>query len=380
MNCEQVGEYISALCDGERIPRAAAEHIGVCETCRKQLNEYAAMGSELRRLASLDEAVPVAQVDWKLEAVKNIGWWQKGLTTMKIPKLAFGVMLIAIIALSSGLVMVRARAGAATGRFLELKYKIAPSGLVHSGRVDICIMRADGSQKDNHCDFVDHGREGLLLMNTRLTGKVGESAQLRIRAKYVPGDGDAEVDYTEALFKDIPEKVLSLEPSEKQEFEVAGLGKIEVEGEYLDHIPPLVYRPEETLDPNPKEFRIVAPVLVRDNQVIANADGSSIDTGAPDATLMLYIPGEGRYLISLIPFEGAVEGNVHLGQITFSLGGRDYLLLTSMPITVSEHVWVKHEPGFKPSEHMVRQSEARDDQVTFLVRSLRKLEQEKIEH
>jgi len=285
---------------------------------------------------------------------------------------------MAIIALSGGLVLVRA--GVAGGRFLELKYKLAPSGLAHSGRVDICIIRVDGSQKGNTCDFVDHGREGLLLMNTRLTGNFGDRAQLRIRAKYVSGDGDAEVNYSEALFKDVPEKVLSLEPSEKQEFEVAGLGKIEVEGEYLDHIPPLVYRPQETLDPDPKEFRIVAPVLVRDNQLIANADGSSIDTGDSDATLMFYAPGEGRYLVSLVRFESAVEGSVHLGKITFSLEGNDYLLLTSMPITVSEHVWVKHEPGFKPSEHMTRQSEARDDRPMFLVRSLKKLEQERIEH
>lgn len=379
MNCKEVGEYISALCDGERIPRDAAEHLGGCESCRAQLNEYAAMGPELRRLASLEEAAVAAPLDWT-RTVSKAGWWQKGLTTMRIPKLAFGVMLIAIIALSSGLVMVRARAGAAAGRFLELKYKIAPSGLAHSGRVDICIMRVDGTQKGNTCDFVDHGREGLLLMNTRLTGKVGESAQLRIRAKYVPGDGDAEVDYNEALFKDIPEKALSLEPGEKRDVEVAGLGRIEVEGEYLDHIPPLVYRPQETLDPDPKEFRIVAPVLVRDNQVIANADGSSIDTGASDATLMLYVPGEGRYLVSLVPFEGAVEGSVHLGKITFSLQGHDYLLLTSMPITVSEHVWVKHEPDFKVSEHMVRQSDARDDRTMYIVRSLRKLQQERIEH
>ena len=379
MNCKEVGEYISALCDGERIPRDAAEHLGGCESCRAQLNEYAAMGPELRRLASLEEAAVAAPRDGT-RTVNKAGWWQKGLTTMRIPKLAFGVMLIAIIALSSGLVMVRARAGAAAGRFLELKYKIAPSGLAHSGRVDICIMRVDGTQKGNTCDFVDHGREGLLLMNTRLTGKVGESAQLRIRAKYVPGDGDAEVDYNEALFKDIPEKALSLEPGEKRDVEVAGLGRIEVEGEYLDHIPPLVYRPQETLDPDPKEFRIVAPVLVRDNQVIANADGSSIDTGASDATLMLYVPGEGRYLVSLVPFEGAVEGSVHLGKITFSLQGHDYLLLTSMPITVSEHVWVKHEPDFKVSEHMVRQSDARDDRTMYIVRSLRKLQQERIEH
>lgn len=380
MNCEQVGEYISALCDGERIPRDAAVHIGGCDSCREQLNEYAAIGSELRRLASLDDAVSLAHVDWKLEPVSESGWWQKGLTTMRIPKLAFGVMLIAIIGLSTGLVMIRARAGAAAGRFLELKYKIGPSGLARSGRVDICVMRADGSQKGNTCDFVDHGREGLLLMNTRLTGKVGESEQLRIRAKYVPGDGDAEVNYGEALFKDIPESLLPVEPGEKHEIQVAGLGTMEVEEEYLDHIPPLVYRPQETLDPNPKEFRVVAPVLVRDKQVIANADGSSIETGASDATLMLYVPGEGRYLVSLVPFESAAEGSVHLGKIEFSLEGHDYLLLTSMPITVSEHVWVKHEPSFKPSEHMTRPSDARDDRVMFLVRNLRKLQQEKIEH
>lgn len=376
MNCEQVGEYISALCDGEKIPRDAAEHIGGCQTCREQLNEYAAIGSELRRLASLDEAVSVAQVDWKLEPVSETGWWQKGLTTMRIPKLAFGVMLIAIIALSSGLVMVRARAGAATARFLELEYKLPPTGTPH-----ICVMRADGSQKDNLCNFASHGREGLFLMNTRVIANSGNRAQLGIRAKYIPGAGEAEVNYTEALFKDIPEKVLSIEPGDKQEIQVAGLGAVEVEGKYLDHIPPLVYLPQETLDPNPKEFRIVAPVLVRDNEVIVNGGvGSSIDSGSPDATLMLYAPGEGRYLVSVIPFDGAVEGKVHLGQITFSLEGHEYLLLTSMPITISEHVWVKHEASFKPSEHMTRQSDARDDQVMFLVRSLRKLEQEKIEH
>jgi len=126
---------------------------------------------------------------------------------------------------------------------------------------------------------------------------------------------------------------------------------------------------------------VVAPVLLRDNEVIVNGGiGSSIDTGDPDATLMLYRPGEGRYLVSLVPFEGAIEGDVHLGQITFSLEPHDYLLLTSMPITVAEHVWIKHEPDFKPSERMVRGSDARDDRANFLVRSLKTLEQERIPH
>ena len=94
---------------------------------------------------------------------------------------------------------------------------------------------------------------------------------------------------------------------------------------------------------------------------------------------MFYVPGEERYLISLVPFEGAVEDGVRLGTITFSLEGHDYLLLTSMPITVSEHVWVKRERDFKPSERMVRASEARDDRPMFLVRSLKSLEEQRIQ-
>ncbi len=376
MNCELVEEYISALCDGQRIPHVAAQHIGTCQRCQSELSEYATIGVELRRLASMDEAVSAARVEWKQETVKKTDWWHKGLGTMKISRLAFGAMLIAIVALSSGLVMVRARAGATTARFLELEYKLPPTGTPH-----ICVMRADGSQKDNLCNFVSHGKEGLFLMNTRVIANSGDRGQLGIRAKYIPGAGEAEVNYTEALFKDIPERVLSIEPGEQQEIQIAGLGTVEVEEKYLDHIPPLVYLPQETLDPNPKEFRIVAPVLVRDNEVIVNGGiGSSIDTRSVDATLMFYAPGEGRYLVSVIPFEGAVEGTVHLGQITFSLEGHNYLLLTSMPITVSEHVWVKHEPDFRPSERMARTSDARDDRPMFLVRSLRKLEEQRIQH
>jgi hypothetical protein len=376
VNCESAEEYISALCDGKRIPPILAEHIGLCQGCQSELRDYATMGAELRRLASMDEAPPTALVHWKQEPERQTAWWRKGLTTMRVPKLAFVAMLIAIAALSSSLVIVRARAGAATARFLELEYKFSPAGSPH-----ICVMRADGDAKDNLCNFTSHLREGLFLMNTHVNAHSGDQAQLRIRAKYIPGARNTEVSYTEALFKDIPEEVLSIEPGYKQEIQVAGFGAVEVEGRYLDHIPPLVYLPQETLDPSPKELRIVAPVLVRDGRVIVNAGiGSSIDTGSPDATLMLYAPGEGRYLVSIIPFDGAVEGTVHLGQIAFSLEGHEYLLLTSTPITIAEHVWVKHERDFKPSERMVRSSDARDERPMFLVRSLRKLEEPRIEH
>lgn len=369
MNCDQVEEYVSALCDGEKIPSVAAEHIGTCSRCGSELQDYASIGAELRRLGSLNERVPCPPRERGQVGSEYLAWWQRGLTTMRIPKLAFAAMLLLIISLSSGLVLVRAKAGAMANRFLELKYKLPTTGTP-----DVCVMSTNGNQKDNLCNFVYHGREGLFLMYTRLISTAGDHAELAIRAKYIPGAGDTQVNYSEDLFRDIREQVLSLEPGETRGLEVANLGTVEFQGNYLDHLPALVYRPQEKLDPTPNEFRVVDPVFVRDDRVIAKVDGSSLDDGSSDATLMLYVPGEGRYLLSITPFEGAVVGEVHLGQIRFSLDGHAYLLLTSMPITRSPQLWVKHEPDFKPSERMVNASDARDDRPMFLVRSLNTLE------
>jgi len=74
-----------------------------------------------------------------------------------------------------------------------------------------------------------------------------------------------------------------------------------------------------------------------------------------------------------VPFEGAVEGKVELGQIKFSLEGQNYVLLTAMPTTRSEHVWVTHEPQYKLSQHMQGASDNRD---MFMVRSLSRLLEE----
>ncbi len=53
MKCEDAAEFFSALCNGQQIPREAAEHIGTCETCGGRLHGYLEMGMELRRVASL---------------------------------------------------------------------------------------------------------------------------------------------------------------------------------------------------------------------------------------------------------------------------------------------------------------------------------------
>jgi len=119
-------------------------------------------------------------------------------------------------------------------------------------------------------------------------------------------------------------------------------------------------------------------VLVRGKEVVFNGAGSwSIGSGDDDLAVMIYLPSDGRYLISTAPFTGAVEASVGLGQIKFNLQGRDYLLLTAMPTTRSEHVWVTHEPRYRLSQHMKGEP---DDREMFLVRSLKTLLAEQMTH
>jgi len=280
-------------------------------------------------------------------------------------------MLGTILLLSGGLVLVRARTGTA-GPALVLTYKVPPDG-----RVGRCTMVTGGNRRINRCNESMGRPGGVLTMNIRYVGKEGERIALGVKARFEAqaralGMSDADT------LEDVPEETIWIEPGNKQKISVPGLGQIEVTGEYLDHIPALLFRPDEPLDPQKNEFRIVSPVLIRGKEVVFNLGRSdSTDSGDPEATLMIYFPGEGRYLISTVPFEGSVAGNVELGQIKFNLEGQDYLLLTAMPTTRSEHVWVAHQPRYRLSEHM---QGASDSQAMFMVRSLGKLLQDQIHH
>src|SRR5215467_13050581 len=109
MRCEDAAELVSALWDGEKIPRDAAQHVGVCPRCQARLNAYSIMGAELRRIASLQEEAEPEPGSWELVARVRLNWWQKGSGTITIPRFAFALMLGLILLLSSGLVLVRAR-------------------------------------------------------------------------------------------------------------------------------------------------------------------------------------------------------------------------------------------------------------------------------
>lgn len=257
MKCNEAGEFVSRLCDGQVIPPEAAEHVGACGECRTRLDEYLRMGAELRRVASLEQPGMVKGSFWKSKAKVQRVWWRRG-ATMRIPRFAFVSMLSVILLLSGGLVL----------------------------------------------------------------------------------------------------------------------------GQYLNHQPVRwgwgTTPATEAMAPK-DEFAVVDPVLIRGKQVVCDlsSNGFSIDDGDADATLMIYYPGEGRYLISRVPFSGAVEGSAKMGQVRFALDGENYLLLSGMPIISSDHVWVSHDPQYKLSEHL---EGASDDQPWFHVRSLKMFLQPELGH
>jgi len=342
MKCEDAAEFVSALYDGERIPREAAEHLGACKVCQESMSAYATLGAEMRRVASLEESATKAN-SWEKQESTQSSWWRKSRETMRIPRFAFALMLAAIFLLSGGLALVRARPGKG-GSVLWLVTKLPDGTTFH------CPLDTDGDPGSDRCGhYVTVSHVALLSVNIRFLRREGERVALGVQTRYENPfphfRGPAE-----DRLKDVPEETVWIEPEARQEFPVAGLGPIEMTGVFMDHKPPLFFTPEDTVDPQPQEFRIVSPVLIRGKEVVFNFAGASSTGTSTEANVEIYWPGEGRYMISVTPFQGAVEARVNVSQIDFSLEGQEYTLLTGVPITRLEHVWIKHEAAYRPSE------------------------------
>jgi predicted anti-sigma-YlaC factor YlaD len=354
MKCEEAAEFVSALYDGERIPREAAEHLGACDDCRGRLNAYAGMAAELRRIASLDITVNKAG-SWQKQEQTRSSWWHKITETMRIPRFAFALMLVAIFLLSGGLVLVRARPGSG-GSVLWLVGKLPDGKTFH------CPLATDGEPGSDACsNFGSVHHVGMLSVGVRFLRREGDRIALGVKTRYENPPPQFTGPSDERL-NDVPEETVWVEPGAKQDVAVAGTDPIEMTGKFLDHKPPWFFTPEDTVDPQAQEFRIVSPVLIRDKEVVFNFAGASSTGVGPEANVVIYWPGEGRYLISSAPFKGAVQGTVDVSQVLFTLEGQAYTLLTGVPITRSEHVWIKREPEYRPSQR----TPDRDDSNGFM--------------
>jgi hypothetical protein len=337
MTCEEAVQFVSALCDREIIPPAAAEHIGVCAACHERLQEYIEMGAELRRVASL-QAVEETEVKlWEQVPRITSKWWGKGWETMRIPRFAFAILLVAAVVLGSSLVMVKARAHT-QGPVLMLTAKSA------TGHTVRCALSLKDEKADS-CGSVRVVNGGAELFGFRVISDQGDRIEIGVRARFLPGNPGSG-SFSSAQIDGFPETTYWLQVGEKLEAKVEGSDPMTITGELLDHMPTsLSVGGDEQLEPNPTEVRFVAPVFVRGKEVVADFEGMTVKSIEKDHGIVLHVPHDGRYLVSLSPLEGAVEGQIKESRVTFELNGQPYEFLTGAPIARGSRIWILHLPN-----------------------------------
>ena len=340
MICTEAAEFVSALCDGEIIPHAAAEHIGTCPRCQAQLRDYLAMGVELRRTASLEQRAAVPARAWVRPQNPLTAFLQKGWGTMRIPRLAFAAMIAGIVALACTLAVVKVGANS-TGTIVLLN-AFGPDGTLWP-----CPLSTQESKPA--CDWYGKMGSHNLAYRVRLLSRDGNRVQLAIRTRTY-SKGDDLSSFTQDADPATTIKEVWFVPGEQSKIDVTDIGTLTLTGEWMDHMPILIDPRGPDLSPGPGEIRIVSALLLKDKTVagdLAGLSGAINPTDNPDQALGIYMPGEGRFLLSQLPISGAVEAYVGLGRISFEEDGHAWEFVAGAPVSRADRIWVLHQPDFK---------------------------------
>jgi len=345
MNCDHAAEFVSALCDGETIPSAAAEHIGSCGECQKRLREYIEMGVELRRLASIDVVVSGPAPEWKREPRTVANYWRKGWETMRIPRFAFALLVGAILVLGSSLAIIKVRARS-EGSVALLAIDFG------SGKPSGCLLAIDDKKADS-CGGIHPAGTTQVGYRIDLQGHDGNRLQLAIRAKTHTPTNTPVDRFTTGDLEDAPQQQVWFEPGETTQIEITPGITMSLTGQWTDHIPSFAAQGDShDLDPGPNELRMLGPLLLQGKTVAGDMSGSIAWVDKPDRAVDVYMPTAGRFLVSLMAAKGAVSAKVHMNRISFTLDGKDYVFVTGAPVSRGERVWVLRDANFKPDDQL----------------------------
>ncbi len=338
MMCDAAAEFVSALSDGETISREAAEHIGICAPCRALLLEYMEMGAELRRAASLEIEECVSPRTWTKPQGTFAIWWRKGWEDMKIPRLAFAVLIGAIAVLVSTLAVVKVGAHS-DGTVVVLK--IAKP----EGDPMVCALSTlDKTQAG--CGSIGDMMSGKTVgYQINLVGREGSRVELAVRSKIYGTLSSGS--FALADVQNEPPQQVFFEPGQTLKLDIAGAGTLTITGEWFDHVPAFIGNSSH-LDPGAGELRIVSPVLLSGQQVLGDMQGGSAIIDKAGWGVDVYMPGAGRFILSLSPMQGAAQADVALNRVSFQDNGRSYTFVNGAPVTRDKSIWVLHEADYKP--------------------------------
>ncbi len=351
MECTEAAPYISALYDGESIPRDIAEHIDTCVTCRASLDSYSQIGAEMRLLASREAAtptVPQAVLD-KIGAPGRPVWFASLRRRMLVPRFAVVAAAFALITASAGLVVVRAQNQT---RSYWFQFRLAPPGAQSAGAQPLGYQVGKAGTDEAFVWMgLAHDGNGRPIptemeaigMHYAISSIEDGRVRLRIRAQKYSVSDPAVFNAKQNLPLGAYE--WTYKPGEPLEIPVEGGGTLVLTGQITETQPKLAWG--LPVEPNPDQLVLTQPVVIRGNTVLVNMEGGSSASNGFAGTIMMSANGFGRLTIGLRPFDKAVRGEATWGKLTFKWAGEKYTVLSASPISGGEQpheVWVALDP------------------------------------
>lgn len=337
MRCDEAKEFVSAIYDGETVPPLAAEHTAHCADCQELLKGYAEMGATLRSYGSLPIAQPVPDRTWLTAGNERPTWLEKGLEMMRIPRIAFACLVLLLVGLGSRLALVEVRAHD-DGSVLMLKLTPAKGDSVE------CFVSTSNTERDRCSGLAQIDRSNLTY-SIKALKRDGDRVLLSIRSRVAPlGPGGYGPDTESTL----PEMQSWFTPGQTLSLPDTGELKLALSGGWADHIP-VTGGSNQLLDPGPNEIRLTSPLLLKNNKVAGDMGDGSADADQPGDGVFLYIPGEGRFVLSLTPIEGAIPTKVQVNRVSFESNGQMYVIVNGTPVSRGGSIWVLHDVAYKPS-------------------------------
>lgn len=340
MKCTEAAEFVSALCDGEIIPSEAAAHIGDCELCQERLREYSAIGIEMRRVASLEATPQLEPPAWHGSGNRLARFWQKGWESMRIPKFAFALLVIAVVALASSLAVNKVGAHS-EGSVVLLK--------IDAGFEEpITCPLSTVDKNSDVCIFYRTVKGRNLGYRIKLLDHEGNRVRIDVRSKdFGSAIGSHSFSYSD--MDNVAGQEYWFQPGEPLKIDTGEVGQLTITGEWMDHMPALPSQNNQSIDPAVDELRMVSPLLLRDNKVVGDLNGFTGTLTKPEQAAWLYFPNLGDFTISVTPMKASVPADVQLNRLSFKEDGHSYVIVTGAPVARSSQVWVLHRPAFKPA-------------------------------
>ena len=341
MNCQEVQPFVSALHDGESVPRETADHIRNCSACRARLEDYARMGVELRLLAS--SASEEAPTRMPHLPPRGRPWGRTLTARVLVPRFAMGAGLFAILGLSVGLGWMRAQSGG-----LWFQFDLTnPETDDRAG----CLTRAGAYAEEV---FLSGSANKKIAIRVKALDVQKDVVRLRVWVRAfepVPGSQEEKVANHESAqgFEELMDRITA--DATAQEFDyVPGRtleipaergGKIMLKGEVFK-LRPSFSAEWFPVTPKPDEIVLSKAALVRGREFLGEIHGLG-SARATNSAIGVCVPPLGAFVFALKPFEGAVQGVAEFGEAHFKMDGYEYILFSATPITGGQQpreIWV----------------------------------------